>query len=96
MLYVIHALDKPDQLERRLEHYASHKTYLAHDQSELGVRIVISGPLTSEDGQMMIGSLFIIEALDHDAVEHFHQADPFYLAGIWQSVRIHAFTPRQS
>lgn len=90
--YAIHALDHPGALERRLAHYEAHKAYLAGD---LPVRIVISGPLVAEDGEAMIGSLFVVEAPDRAAVEHFHAADPFREAGIWAQVSITGFRMRQ-
>jgi len=48
-----------------------------------GAKIVISGPLFSDDGEKMIGSLFLVEAPDRDEVEAFNRADPFTEAGIW-------------
>ena len=48
-----------------------------------GAKIVISGPLVSDDGEKMIGGLFLVEAPDRDEVEAFNRADPFTAAGIW-------------
>ena len=94
MLFAIHAVDHAAALDRRLTHYDEHKAFLA-DTSPFGVKIVMSGPLTSDDGQVMIGSLFLIEAADRAAVEKFHHADPFYAAGIWDRVTITGFLRRQ-
>jgi uncharacterized protein len=94
MLFVIHALDRADMLERRLVHYPDHKTFLA-DTSAYGVRIVMSGPLVADDGERMIGSLFVVEAADRMTVEKFNRADPFQKAGIWQQVTITGFIRRQ-
>jgi uncharacterized protein YciI len=94
MLFVIHALDKPGALPERLKHYDAHKAFLS-DTSAFGVRIVMSGPLTADDGQTMIGSLFLVEAPGRAEITAFHHADPFYAAGIWQSVNITAFLRRQ-
>jgi uncharacterized protein YciI len=57
--------------------------------------MVMSGPLVSDDGETMIGSLMIVEAADRAAMEAFHRADPFYAAGIWEKVSITAFVKRQ-
>lgn len=93
-LFAIHALDKRDALPVRLAHYDAHKAFLS-DTSAHGVRIVMSGPLLSDDGERMIGSLFLVEAADRATVEAFHRADPFHAAGIWQAVTITRFLRRQ-
>ena len=90
MLYVIHALDHDDGLPRRLEHYEAHKGYLAGS----GMKTVVSGPLVSDDGETMIGSMFIVEADSRDDVIAFNHADPFAKANVWKEVRIHAFNKR--
>ncbi len=94
MLFVIHALDRPNALPTRLQNYDAHKAFLS-DTSRFGVTIVMSGPLTADDGQTMIGSLFLIEAPGRAEVEAFHHADPFFTAGIWDKTSITAFLRRQ-
>ena len=94
MLFAIHALDKTGAVDRRLAHYEAHKSFLS-DTSAFGVRIVMSGPLTKDDGATMIGSLFLIEAPDRATVERFNQADPFAKAEIWERVTISGFIRRQ-
>lgn len=94
MLFVIHALDKPDALPIRLANYAAHRTFLS-DTSAYGVRIVMSGPLVRDDGETMMGSLFVVEADSRETVLRFNQADPFHAAGIWERVTITGFIKRQ-
>lgn len=94
MLFVIHALDKPGALKTRLAHYDAHKAFLS-DTTAFGLRIVMSGPLVSDDGEQMIGSLFLVEAEGREAVERFNAADPFKAADIWQTVSITGFHRRQ-
>ena len=94
MLFVIHGVDRQGALPKRLENYDAHKAFLS-DTSAHGVKIVMSGPLTSDDGQTMIGSLFVVEAADRATVEAFNQADPFHRAGIWERVTITGFIRRQ-
>ena len=74
----------------RLQNYEAHKAYL--DAAK--IRIVISGPLMSDDGATMIGSFFLVEAASRTEVEAFNAADPFRKAGIWRDVQIHAFNKR--
>ena len=94
MLFVIHALDKPGAAPERARRYEDHKRFLSN-LVDFDVAIVMSGPLMSDDGNAMIGSLFLIEATSRDAVMLFHKADPFYEAGIWQSITIMRFDRRR-
>jgi uncharacterized protein YciI len=94
MLFAIHGLDRAGALPKRLAHYDAHKAFLA-DTSAFGVRIVMSGPLTADDGTTMIGSLFVVEAEGRAAVEAFNAADPFRKADIWERVTITGFIRRQ-
>lgn len=94
MLFAVHALDKPGALPTRLAHYEAHKAFLS-DTSDFAVRIVMSGPLTADDGEAMIGSLFVVEAPDRGVVERFNAADPFHRAGLWERVTITGFIRRQ-
>lgn len=88
--FIIHCLDAADALPRRLRHYEAHKAYLAAAK----VKVVVSGPLLADDGETMIGSLFLIESGSRAEVEAFNAADPFAQNGIWTEVRIHRFNKR--
>jgi uncharacterized protein YciI len=55
----------------------------------------MSGPLVGDDGQTMIGSLFLVESPGRAEVEAFHRADPFFAADIWERVTITGFLRRQ-
>ena len=90
MKYVVHCLDKPDGLPLRLTNYKAHKTYL----TSRSVKTVVSGPLVADDGQTMIGSMFIFDAASKDEVVAFNAADPFSKAGVWRQVQIHPFLMR--
>ena len=94
MLFAIHAVDRAGALPTRLANYDAHKIFLS-DTSPYGVKIVMSGPLVSDDGATMIGSLFLIEAPGRNEVEAFNRADPFAAAGIWEKVTITGFLRRQ-
>jgi uncharacterized protein len=89
-LYVVHALDKPDALRTRLDNYPAHRAYLGGAEA-LGIRIAASGPLVTEDGSAMIGSLFLVEAEAETIVRAFNASDPFAKAGLWASVDIRRF-----
>ena len=87
MLFVIHAVDKPEQVSVRNEHYAGHRAHL-DSAPGFGVEIKLAGPFTADDGVTPIGSLLVVEAAERAAVERFSAADPFAKAGIWQAVLI--------
>lgn len=90
MRYVVHCIDHEGGLPRRLANYEAHKAYLASGS----VKTVVSGPLVADDGETMIGSMFIFEADDKKAVVDFNANDPFSKAGLWADVRIHPFLMR--
>jgi len=90
MRFVVHCLDKPDALPRRLANYEAHKKYL----SEGKVRTVVSGPLVADDGETMIGSMFIFDASAKEDVIAFNANDPFAKADVWATVNIHPFLLR--
>jgi uncharacterized protein YciI len=93
-LFAVHALDKPEALPRRLEHYSAHRSFVETDHN-FGLSVVISGPLQSDDGETMIGSLFIIEAPGRAEIEAFTKADPFWVQGVWGEVTITRFHRRR-
>ena len=90
MYFVVHCLDHENSVDKRLAHYDAHKAYLA----DAAVNTVISGPLLADDNQTMIGSLFVLDADNAEAVVAFNRADPFNKAGLWKSVNIHPFSKR--
>ncbi|CVI64054.1 YciI family protein (plasmid) [Agrobacterium leguminum] len=90
MHYVVHCIDHSDGLSRRLENYEAHKAHLATG----AVKTVVSGPLVADDGETMIGSMFIFEANSKDEVIAFNANDPFRRANVWAEVRIHPFLKR--
>ncbi len=90
MLFAAHCLDKPDCESIRAEKHASHRDYLGGST----LKILVAGPLTLPDGETSVGSLYIAEADSRADVESFINNDPFYVAGVWGDVKIHAFSMR--
>ncbi|HQT64646.1 MAG: hypothetical protein B7Z75_05265 [Acidocella sp. 20-57-95] len=93
-LFAVHALDHPDHLPRRLQHYAEHRSFV-ETANALGVNVVMSGPLQSDDGGVMIGSLFLIEAENSAQVRQFIEADPFSVNKVWDQVSVTRFHRRR-
>ncbi|MCD7107414.1 YciI family protein [Rhizobium sp. DKSPLA3] len=90
MHFIVHCLDHPDAVEKRLANYDAHKAYLGAGKT----KTVISGPLLADDHETMIGSLFLFEADTREEIVAFNKADPFTSAGVWKSVNIHPFSKR--
>lgn len=84
MLFVVVKKDKPGQEQVRAEARPAHMAFLA----EHAEKVVFAGPLTSEDGASSIGSLLAVEAASVAEAKAFLDADPFAIAGIFESVEI--------
>jgi uncharacterized protein YciI len=82
MLYAIICLDKPGALEARKSNRDAH---LAHIRGA-DKAIVQAGPFLDADGEMC-GSLLIFEG-DLAGAEAWAAADPYAVAGLFQSVKI--------
>ena len=96
MQFVVHALDKADALERRMGVIADHRAFLDEAPARHGVRVLLSGPLTSDDGSAMIGSFFLLEAPNRKAIEEMFAGDPLTAADVWGQTHINAVTIRQN
>ena len=87
MLFAIVCHDKPDSLSVRMDNRPEHVAYL----KEYNDRIVIAGPMLSEDGESPIGSLLIMDLDDLAAAQAFAAGDPFAKAGLFESVSIRPY-----
>lgn len=86
--FSIYRIDRADGgLATRLATREAHLAW-ARELPELR----LGGPLFSEDGSTMAGSLMIVECDDLEAARRIHQADPYTRAGLWELVEIRAFT----
>jgi hypothetical protein len=75
---------------KRLSVYAEHKAWqgeTSNPESPNYIKKIAAGPMESEDGKYMIGSMFIVESTRR-AAEAFIEADPFKAAGVWERVVI--------
>jgi uncharacterized protein len=87
MQFAIYCLDKANNLDKRMANRPAHLEYLKPFMSQ----IRLAGPLLAEDGETMIGSLFILEAADKAAAEAFSAGDPYRKNGVFESVSIRPF-----
>ena len=87
MLYAIRCLDKPNHHQVRLDNRPAHVAYLKANEA----RIVLAGPLLSDDGQAMIGSLLVLDFDNRRAADRFLADDPYGKAGLFESVSVTPF-----
>ncbi len=62
--------------------------HLAHIEANID-DYAIAGPL--KDGEETVGSLVVIKAEDEAEARAKFEADPYYAAGVWQSIRANHF-----
>jgi uncharacterized protein YciI len=82
-LFVLICIDKPGALGLRM---ATREAHFAYAGAHRGA-VRLGGPFLDEGGEMA-GSLIILEAADLAAARAFSAADPYTLAGLFQSVEI--------
>jgi hypothetical protein len=73
--------DKPDSLELRMRTREVHLDYLRG----VGDALLVAGPILSDDGNMPIGSVVIVEADNLEAAKAFAAGDPYAKAGLFRS-----------
>lgn len=96
MQFVVYALDKPDALRLRLEVLEAHRHFLDTGPAEHGVTVLLSGPLTEDDGSTMRGSFFLLEAEKREDIEEMFANDPLQASGVWSERHISAVMVRQN
>ena len=87
MAFVLYCVDKAGHGNVRAENRPAHLDYL---KSNLD-RILIAGPMTSDDGASVTGSVIILSDDSRADAEAFAAADPYAKAGLFESVTITAY-----
>ena len=87
MIYVLHMLDRSGTAALRAEVRGAHKAYLA----QVADRIAFAGPLLSDDGLRMAGSLLAIDFDSAAAARAWLEAEPFTRAGLYGQTLVHSF-----
>ena len=85
MLFCVFSFDKPAAASVRAGNRGAHLAYM----TALGKRLKALGPFLSEDGDAMIGSLYIVEANTRDEVEAIVADDPYVQADLFDRYEIH-------
>ena len=85
--YLVIGLGRPGAgslVNSRLE---DHRRYLAQGRCE--ERLILRGPLLSDDGTGWVGDVLLVEAPGRAAVEAMVSGDPYVSAGLYSIVEIH-------
>jgi uncharacterized protein len=57
--------------------------------------VLTAGMLVADDGETPIGSLFVVDAEDRTALDAFTRSDPYYVNGVWETLKIHAYRKKR-
>jgi uncharacterized protein YciI len=87
MLFFFYCTDKPNSSSLRMATRPEHLKYI----DSFRPQYIIGGPALTEDGQSMLGSIFIMDHADRAAAEAYAYNDPYYKAGLFESVVIRPF-----
>lgn len=96
MLFVVRFEDKPNSLEQRKAKLDLHLAWL----DEHKANVLVGGSLRHSPEAAPEGGLWIVEASSREDIMHLIETDPFWLAGLRESVEIlhwsKAFADRQT
>ncbi len=84
MLFCVLCIDRPGSAALRAATRAEHLEYMIAARGALRY----GGPLTSDDGTLSLGSVFVIDLPDRRAVDAFLAAEPYCVARLFQSVSV--------
>ena len=86
MHYAVHYLDRADAGDIRQQHRDAHITY----RKGLGDRLLLAGPLLSEEGKP-VGSLILIEAPNLAEAMAIAHSDPYAAAKLFDKILVHGY-----
>jgi len=84
MLFAILCNDKADHLQLRIDTRPEHVAFL----NGLGDQLKFAGPFLSDSDQKPNGSMLMIEADDIEAAKAIAAADPYAIAGLFETVTV--------
>ena len=90
MIFAFWLTDRPGTAHLRVEVRPAHLEYLG----KMAAQIAFAGPLTSEDGKTVVGSLLAIDFPSRPQAEAWIAAEPFVKAGVYEKSAIQVFNNR--
>ena len=88
MPFFIYAEDKEGALDVRKANRDAHIAYIKENYND---KILAAGPILSDDGESMIGSVILIDLNDRTQVDDFCKNDPYAKAGLFARTTIRPF-----
>ena len=89
LVWLVLCRDIPNSAHLRRRHLAQHLAYIESVMD----RVSVAGPLSANLAGSFSGSCFIYRASDLEDAEALLHNDPYYQAGLYETVEIHAFRP---
>ncbi len=86
-MYAILCFDRPGSAALRDAHRSEHQGFLKENSK----RILYGGPLKDMPEGPSTGALIVVDCASREEAERLIGADPFYRAGVYESVAIRAF-----
>ena len=83
-MFAVKCVDKAGALAVRLENRTAHLAFLGNHPD----KVVLAGPLLSDDFQTPIGSLLVLDFADRAALDAFLAQDPYAVAGLFDRVEV--------
>ena len=87
MQFVIYCSDSENGDALRAENMDAHHAHLGTVQD----KIMLGGPCPADDGDARQASMLVVEAEDAAAARAIAESDPFFKAGVWDSVMVRHF-----
>ena len=87
MQFAVYCLDKAGHAQVRTDNRPAHVDFLTRHNDH----IILAGPMLSDDGQTMIGSLLVMDFADRATLDRFLAEDPYAKASLFQSVAVKPF-----
>ena len=87
MLFVVIGTDGPDAAERRRAQLDAHLAWVLTAME----RLRVAGPVRDAPGAAPCMSVYILEAADEEDARALVATDPYFQAGVWQSVEFRHF-----
>jgi uncharacterized protein YciI len=87
MIFAIRCTDRTDAGSLRADTRPRHLEFL----KALGAKLVLGGPLLTDDGATPTGSLLLVEAADKAAAEAIAARDPYAEVGLFARVEVQPY-----
>ena len=83
-MFCLICMDRPESQDLRLAIRADHLAYVLENPVA-----IVAGPFLCEDGEIMIGSLIVLDVETRAEAESWARNDPYAKAGLFDRVEIH-------